>query len=131
MNQPLTAKDYMTRNVRTTTAETDIDQAVSLLVSERISGMPVLDSDGKLVGILTTRDCLKIAFSTSYHKDSGGLVSDFMSANIETINTDADIVEVAELFVNSRYHQFPVTNQGRLVGLISRYDVLKALAELW
>jgi CBS domain-containing protein len=131
MNQPLTAKDYLTRDVSTTTAQTDIHQAISLLVKERISGMPVLDGNGKLVGILTTRDCLKIAFSASYHKDSGGPVSNFMTADVETVNAEMDIVEVAELFVNSRYHQLPVTSEGRLLGMINRYDVLKALAELW
>ncbi len=131
MNQAVTVKDFMTRDVRTVTADTDIDQAIKSLVSERISGLPVVSGNGNLIGILTTQDCLKIAFSASYHKDSGGPVSDFMSTNVEMIDAGADIIEVAELFLSSRYRRFPVTKDGRLVGLISRYDVLRALAELW
>ena len=54
-----------------------------------------------------------------------------MSENVETIDAGTDIVEVADLFLKSRYRRFPVTANDRLVGLISRYDVLKALADLW
>ncbi len=126
-----TAKDYMTTEVVSVTPDTDIHQAMRLLLRERISGAPVIDGTGDLVGVLSLKDCLRIAYSTSYHKDHGGPVSDFMSAGAETIDADTDIVEVAEIFLNSRFHRYPVVADGRMVGLISRYDVLKALEELW
>lgn len=113
------------------TPNMDIHVAIKALLQNRISGAPVVDEDGKLVGVLTRRDCLKIAFSASYHKDWGGRVSELMSTKVETVQAETDIVEIAELFLNSRFHRFPVMQDGRMVGLISRHDVLRALEELW
>ncbi len=131
MNQTAKAKDYMTGNIITIAPETDIHVAIRLLVDNKISGAPVVNDDGDLVGILSTRDCLKVAFSSSYHQDSGGRVADYMSENVETIDAETDIIKVAELFVNSRYRRFPIMENGRLVGLISRYDALAAIQDLW
>ncbi len=54
-----------------------------------------------------------------------------MSSDVQTIEADTDIVEAAEMFLKIRYRRFPVMSEDRLVGLISRYDILKALQELW
>ena len=131
MSQAVSAKDYMTTDVLTIAPEMDIHAAIKVLVDNKISGAPVVDKNGDLAGILSTRDCLKVAFSASYHKDSGGRVSDYMSEKVETVDAGTDIVEVADLFLKSRYRRFPVTANNRLVGLISRYDVLRALEDLW
>lgn len=131
MSQTLTTKDYMTSDVITFTPEMDIHAAIKMLVENQISGAPVLEDSGTLVGILSTRDCLNVSFSASYHKDGGGRVSDYMSETVETVDAGTDIVEVADLFLKSRYRRFPVIEKDRLVGLISRYDVLRALEDLW
>jgi len=131
MSQAVSAKDYMTTDVLTIAPEMDIHAAIKVLVGNKISGAPVVDKNGDLAGILSTRDCLKVAFSASYHKDSGGRVSDYMSEKVETVDAGTDIVEVADLFLKSRYRRFPVTANSQLVGLISRYDVLRALEDLW
>ena len=131
MSQPATARDYMSRDVITITPDMDIHLAIKLLVENKISGSPVVDGNGSLVGILSTRDCLKVAFNSSYHQDRGGRVADYMSETVETIEAGTDIVEVAELFLISRYRSFPVMEYGRLVGLISRYDALAAIEDLW
>lgn len=131
MSQPATARDYMTSDVISITPDMDIHLAIKLLVEKKISGTPVLDDRGSLVGILSTRDCLKVAFNSSYHQDSGGCVADYMSESVETIDAGTDVVEVAELFLKSRYRRFPVMENGRLVGLISRYDALAAIKDLW
>ena len=75
MSETVSAKDYMTRDVITFTADMDIHLAIKVLVDKAISGAPVVDGSGNIVGILSTRDCLKVAFATSYHKDHGGWVS--------------------------------------------------------
>ncbi len=121
----------MSREVITLTTDMDVHQAIRLLVARQISGAPVLDGDRNMVGMLSTRDCLKVAFSASYHQDTAGPVSDYMSEGVETVEAGLSIVEVAELFVKSRCRRFPVTENGRLVGLISRYDALRALEDLW
>lgn len=131
MSKSGTVNDFMSTDLVTLTPSLDIHRAIDALLENRISGAPVLDAGGKLVGILTKKDCLKVAFSASYHKERGGRVSDFMSAEIETVDAEADIVEVAELFLGSQFRRFPVMRDGRLVGVISRHDVLRALQELW
>jgi CBS domain-containing protein len=121
----------MATDLVTVAPEMDIHSAIELLLEREVSGAPVIDGKGDLVGILSIKDCLKIAYSASYHKERGGPVSEFMSSDVQTIEADADIVEAAEMFLKIRYRRFPVMNEDRLVGLISRYDILKALQELW
>jgi predicted transcriptional regulator len=131
MRSSISAKDYMSADLVVFDSEMDIHRAIKSLLENRISGAPVVDSQGNLVGVLATKDCFKVAFSTSYHQEWGGRVLEYMSQPVETIDADTDIVEVAEIFLKSRYRRFPVTAKGRLVGQISRYDVLKALDDLW
>lgn len=131
MTKTTMVKDFMATDLVTVTPETDIHRAINIFLERQISGAPVIDGNGNLVGILTVKDCLKIAFSASYHQELGGHVSDFMSTDVETIESGIDIVEAAEMFLKGRHRRFPVVTQGRLVGLISRYDILRALEELW
>jgi CBS domain-containing protein len=121
----------MTTNVTVVTPGMDIHHAIKALLEGQISGAPVVAENGELVGVLSIKDCLKIAFSASYHKERGGPVAQFMSPEVETMEADTDIVAAAEFFLKSRYRRFPVMANDRLVGVISRYDVLKALLELW
>lgn len=129
--QQRSARDYMSTDLVTFGPDTDIHRAIKSLLRHEISGAPVIDGQGSLVGVLAIKDCLKVAFSASYHREWGGIVSDYMSGNVETIAAETDIVEVAEMFLKSRYRRFPVMERDRLVGQISRYDVLRALEELW
>ena len=129
--QAALVKDFMARDLVTVTPETDIHRAIAILLKRKISGMPVVDTEGVLVGVLSKKDCLRVAFSASYHKEKGGPVSEYMSQEVQTVAADADVVEVAEMFLKGHYRRFPVLANDRLVGQISRHDVLRALAELW
>ena len=131
MTESRTARDYMATKLMTLMPGMDIHQAMRLLLDNRLSGAPVVDGEGNLMGVLSKKDCLKVAFSASYHKDWGGAVSDYMNRNVQTVEADTDIVEVAEIFLIGPYRRFPVMENGRLVGQISRHDVLRALDELW
>lgn len=131
MSQRVSVNDYMSTDVVTVTPDMDIHRAIRLLLERQISGVPVIDGRGDLVGVLTTKDCLNIAYSMSYHKEWGGSVSDFMSGDVQTVTADTDVVEVAERFLKSKFHRFPVTRNQQLVGIISRHDVLRALDALW
>ncbi|MDH3582011.1 MAG: CBS domain-containing protein [Hyphomicrobiales bacterium] len=131
MTDSKTARDFMATKLMTLTPETDIHQAMRLLLDNRLSGAPVVNGEGKLVGVLSKKDCLKVAFSASYHKEWGGPVANYMSRDVQTVEADTDIVEVAEIFLRGPYRRFPVMENGRLVGQISRHDVLRALDELW
>lgn len=123
----LRVRDYMTRKVLTIRPETGIMQAVHFLVEKDISGAPVVDDDGTLLGMLTERDCIKVALQSGYFDEPGGIVADYMSHPVETVAPDTSLMDLAEQLTESRYRRYPVLEDGRLVGLIGRRDVLRAL----
>ena len=123
-------KDYMARTLVTFKPDTDVLDAVHVLVENRIAGAPVVDDAGNLIGMLSELDCMKIALHAGYHGDWGGPVSDFMSDGVETVDADMSIIDLAQVFIDSRYRRFPVMANNRLVGQISRRDVLRALQYL-
>ena len=131
MNRSATARDYMSAKPITVGPDMDIHQAIRLLLKNRISGAPVVDGQGNLIGIISKKDCLKVAFRAGYHKERAGPVSDYMSRQVRTVEAGTDIVAVAEQFLKGPFRRFPVLADNRLVGQISRHDVLRALEDLW
>lgn len=129
-NAPKVA-DYMARRLVTLSPGLDIIKAMGILLDKRISAAPVVDDKGRLIGVLSKKDCLRVAFTASYHQEWGGPVADFMSHTVETIEADTDIVAAARKFLDGPYRVFPVMRDGRLAGMISRHDILKALSEQW
>ncbi len=127
--EAMRVKDYMATTVQTVSHDTDIMRAIRTLIDRDISGMPVVDEFGGLVGILTERDCIKVALSAGYHDESAGLVEDFMSRSVETVLPDDSLMDVAAYFARSPHRRCPVVIEGRLVGMICRRDVLRALSD--
>ena len=119
--------DYMAASLVTFNPDTEMRLAISLLVEKRISGAPVVDDHGNLVGVLSEQDCMKVALSAGYHDDYAGQVKDYMSANVTTIDADTSILALAQMFIDSPFRRYPVMQNSRLVGQISRRDVLRAL----
>ena len=81
-------KDYMSAHLVAFSPDMGVLQAISMLVKKRISGAPVIDKRGNLIGMLSEADCLKIAFSTSYHAETAGNVAEYMQSNVETVDAD-------------------------------------------
>jgi CBS domain-containing protein len=131
MKPDRTARDYMTGDVVAVTPDMDLRRAAFVLLNGSISGAPVIDAAGRVVGILTEKDCFRVVFEAGYHNEPCGPVSDYMSTGVETVDADSNIIEVLERFLGSRYRRFPVVSAGRLVGVISRRDALRALADMW
>jgi len=80
--------------------------------------------------LVTFKHCLKIALNAGYYGDSGGPVSEYMTPDVETIDAEMSIIDLAQKFLKCGYRRFPVLRNNRLVGQISRRDVLRALNEL-
>ena len=131
MSGPVRVRDYMATDLVTLRPETEILRAVHALVENDIAAAPVVDDAGALVGILTERDCMRVVLNAGYYSEYGGRVDEFMSKNVETIAADDSIVDAAKLFFGQRFHRYPVLENGRLVGQISRRDVMRALEALW
>ncbi len=122
--------DYMTGRLVTFHPETDVLNAIHELVQHAIAGAPVVDDEGNLVGMLSELDCMKIALHAGYHGDWGGPVSDYMTTDTVTVDADMSIIDLAQQFLDTGFRRFPVVKEHRLVGQISRRDVLRALGEI-
>ena len=121
-------RDFMDRYVETISPETDIMEAVDFLLEKRVTGAPVANSKGELVGMLTEFDCLKILTLGDEHHDAPrGKVKDFMTAKVQTVPPGMDIYYCAGLFMNVSFRRFPVVEHGRIVGAITRFDLLRAV----
>ena len=122
---------HMTRDVVVLTPDTSVHEALRRLLAHGISGAPVVDARGEVVGMLTGRDVIGAIWDASYHRDLGGPVSACMSREVVVVQEADELLDVIELFLKSPYRRFPVLAGTRLVGLISRRDVLRAIEELW
>lgn len=122
----LSARDIMTENVVSIPPTCSVASAIELLIGEQISGLPVVDGDDQLVGIVTEFALLAVAYDNSIASDS---VDRHMTTDVLTVDVDDPVRKVADLFIVHRVRRVPVMQLGRIVGLISRRDVLKAVYE--
>ena len=126
-NKAERVRDFMKTNPLSISPETEIMRAVHLLVAKDISGLPVTDAQGRVVGILTERDCIAVALQAGYFDELGGRVEQYMTTPVETVEPDSSLMDLAELFARAPFRRCPVVEEGRLVGLICRRDILRAL----
>ncbi len=147
-----TASDIMTRDVKTISSDATLRQAAELLAFTGVSGAPVVDASGRIIGIVTESDLMNEAkkraalphagafglFSAPeeallriYHDGADLLVEEIMTKNVETVMGDTPMRQVTELMTRRRINRVPVVDfEGKLVGIITREDVLRALFEL-
>ena len=124
-------KNYMVTRLVTFTPEMNAIAAIQNLLKYKISGAPVLNKEGNIIGIFSEKDGMNTILDSSYHNEIGALVSDLMSTEVFTVLENLSIMEVAEKFLTTNFRRFPVVDKdGRLVGQISRRDVLKAVEYL-
>lgn len=120
----MTARDCMSRKVNSVRPDDDVLTAIKVLIDNKISGAPVIDNIGNLMGILTEKDCMAVALSAGYHGEAAGKVADYMSPEVTTVNIDTPVIEIAEHFAKRHFRRLPVLESGRVVGVVSRRDVL-------
>jgi CBS domain-containing protein len=122
-------KNYMTTDLITLKDEMDVYFAIGLLLKNNISGAPVIDKNNNLSGILSEKDCLRVFANGSFHNMPGGEVSRFMTKVVATVEPNTDLFSVADIFLKHNYRRMPVTKGKKLVGQISRRDVLRAIQD--
>ena len=127
-----TVADYMTTHVITFYPEDDIRKVIDVIISNKISGAPVVDHNKELVGIISEKDCLRVIVEDIYHNlpPNKGRVGNYMSRKVITVNEDTDVTEVANLFLNSNFRRYPVVRNDKMVGLVSRRDILRASKQI-
>ena len=121
----LTASDIMARSEITLSPTMDIYEALGLLLGSKLTGAPVVDADGDLLGMLTERDCLKVLVAGELDGWPSGQVNDYMSAPAESIRPSATLFDIVHLFLTKPYRKLPVVgDDGRVIGQVSRRDTL-------
>lgn len=145
-----TAEDLMTRDPIRVHPDTDISEAIHLLLEKNINGIPVVDQEDNLVGIICQSDLVamqkKIPLPSMFtvldsilplgstakmdreiKKIAATRVEDAMTPDPLAVKRNTSLEDLAEIMVNQKYHTLPVTEEGRLVGVVGKSDVLKTL----
>jgi CBS domain-containing protein len=100
---------------------------MELIIENRISGLLVIDDAGQLVGILSEADRIKLLVD-SEEPDDDASVADFMTRNVISVKPDTELVEIADVLMRSGIRRVPVIDNGDVIGLISRHDLMCAIA---
>ncbi len=127
MGQLPIIRDHMDTHVYSLKPEAEILDAVGFLLEHHVTGAPVVDGDGHLVGMLTEKDCLKLIATGADADRPHGTVAEFMTTAVTTISPDTDVYYAAGLFLHQGFRRFPVVEAGRLVGAITRFDILRVI----
>lgn len=144
------ARDIMTKNVITVSPDTPVSELASLFMEHRINGVPVVGTDGVLLGVVTQEDLIdqqkKVHIPTvislfdsvfflespkrldrELKKMTGMTAGDVCSRNVVTVKEDTPIEDIATIIAERRIHTIPVVDEGRLVGIIGRIDIIRTL----
>jgi CBS domain-containing protein len=116
------AEDVMTTKVVTVREDQTKQHAARLLSQHRISGLPVVNADNVVVGVVTEYDVIS---------KKGRTVGEIMTRGVISITPDTDLEEVSHILVHERIKRLPVLHQGRLLGIVSRADLVREVALQW
>ena len=144
------AIDVMVRDVVTVHADTDVAEAVRLLAEHDVSALPVVDSDGGLIGIISDADLMHrfelgtekrrpwwleavsggSTLAEEFAKSHGKKVGEVMTSGVVSVSEETPLAEIAALFERKRIKRVPVVRDGKLVGVVSRSNLIQALASV-
>jgi len=147
----LTAKDIMTKDIITVEPDTSIEALASILMKNEISGVPVVDESGALYGIVTENDLISqnkrlhiptvvnfmgaavyLESSKKFEQDVKRMcatkVADICTRAVVSISEDAPLIDIATIMTEKRVHPLPVIRGGKVVGIVGKRDLLKAMA---
>jgi CBS domain-containing protein len=144
------AQDIMTRDVTTVSPDTSVRDIAALMMEKHISGVPVLTNNGKIIGMVSQSDLLhraelgterkhkwwfrtfadSNALAREYAKAHGLKAHDIMSRYVVSVRDDAELRDVADILDSHRIKRVPVVQEGRLVGIITRGDLVRALSQV-
>jgi CBS domain-containing protein len=123
-------KDHMLKHPVSVNVESDMGEAIRLIIDNKISGLCVVDDDNRLVGILSELDCLRAMLSASYNEGGIGMVREYMALdNLVVANPHEDITDVAQDMLRKNKRRRPVVEDGKLVGQITCRQLLSAVQD--
>lgn len=121
------ARDLMEQVRITLSPDASLLEAIGRLAEGHLSAAPVVDENRDLLGILTEKDCLRILSVSAFFRPHDGKVSDYLSKLNRYVETDMDLFRITELFLANNFPMLPVVDKGKLVGCITRQNVLQGI----
>jgi len=120
----------MVKKLVTLRPEMDVIDAVQRLLKNRISGAPVVDAEGKFVGVFSEKCAMQVLLDAAYEQLPSNEIRLFMDTDAQTIEPDTQLLSIAQVFLLTSYRRLPVLEDGRLLGQVSRRDVMRASLDL-
>jgi len=127
MNTVATVRDIMQDAPLKIDPDMPVHKAIDKLVAKKLSGVPVIDATGRLVGFLTEKDCLRHQATAHQYNTTGSVVRDVMSHTKQALNPQLDLLAAASRFLECNFATLPVVHGEKLVGSVSRQDMLSAM----
>lgn len=128
MNRLPIVADFMDKSFATVTPETRINEAMNLLLKKKLTAVLVVDDSGDLLGIFSEKDCLKVLLQDGFHGFPDDSVKDYMHPVPMTVESHLDIIRAAQAFLENTFRRLAVVDDGKLVGQITRRDIVRGMA---
>ena len=125
-----TAKDIMTKSVIKLTPDQDLFDVIGLLVKNKISGAPVVDKNDRYLGVFSEKSSISLLMDAAERGTPTTRIEPFVDREAKTCSPDTGLWSIAHIFMSTHYRRLPVIQNDRVIGLISRRDVLKAAHDL-
>ena len=127
----IVARDIMAKRLVTLRPDQDVFKGIDVLVKNKISGAPVVDENNKLLGVFSEKGCMQVLIDAAYEGLPTNQVGAFMDNEPHTISADTELLVMAQVFLLTTRRRLPVvTEDGDLLGQVSRRDVIKAASKL-
>lgn len=120
-------KEIMTHRVLTVGPDAPIREAVKLLLDHGVSGLPVVDEDRKLLGVISEIDIIDLIYKTD---SDASKVGDYMTRSVRTLNSEDSVDAAASIFCSQAIRRIPVIQDGILVGILSRHDLIRFVRDV-
>jgi CBS domain-containing protein len=121
------AKSIMKTDVISVDKDTEIYEAIRIMVESNITGLPVVNDDRTLAGIITEKDVLKLLYD---FEDVPDTVGGFMTEQVTCFDQEDSLIDIADSFTRNHFRRVPILDKGRLVGIISRKDIIGYILKL-
>ncbi len=121
------AKTIMKTEVVSINRNASIYEAISLLVEKNITGLPVINDDGTIAGIISEKDMLRLLYDI---EDKDGSVEEFMTKEVVCFDHNDSLIDIAESFIENNFRRVPIMHNGKVTGIISRKDIIEYILKL-
>ena len=123
----LKAKDIMTTDLVTVKSQASVYEAIQELIDNNITGLPVVDDDMTVVGVISEKDMLKLLYDM---EEDGGTVADYMTETAVSFDPEDNLIDICNCFIKNPFRRVPILSDGKLAGIISRTDIIKYILKI-